>query len=258
MRNKNNRSIDCMAFQSRLGSCNASFKIIFSFLSLILCVLSRSPYVPLFNTLSMAAISIYGGVRPTEYLRLMLVPAWFIAAGTIAIAIGISSEPVSYSVRMFSVYLYVSEHGVKTALSAAARALGAVSSLYMLSLSTPLAEIAEAMRKIHIPHIIISLMYLIYRSVFILSDVCRSIKTSAVSRLGLRDFKTSCTSFASSAASLFVISMKKANSYYDAMVSRGYDGELLFSVEDKPMKKHHIIIGTAYIAAMLAAVIIFR
>ncbi len=250
MEHRKKRPIDYLAYQSKLNKYNAPFKIVIVVLTLILCVISANVYAPLITAVTMAAISIWGGVRPGEYLRLLLIPAGFIAAGTIALAIGISDAPTEHSIRLFSLYFYISHTGVSHALRAAWRALGAVSALYMLTLSTPMGELVASLKKIHIPGIVISLMYMIYRFIFILTDVCRGIKTAAESRLGYRDLKTSCRSFALSAASLLVISMKKADAYYDAMVSRGYDSQLLFWEEDKPLKASHAVIGAVYIVCL--------
>lgn len=248
MEHRKKRPIDYLAYHSKLNKYNASFKMVIAVLTLVICVVSADVYTPLIAAVTMAAISLWGGVGLREYLRLLLIPAGFIAAGTIAIAVGISDVPAAHSVRLFSLYFYISHTGVSHALRAATRALGAVSALYMLTLSTPMGELVSALKKIHIPGIVISLMYMIYRFIFILTDVCCGIKIAAESRLGYRDLKTSCRSFALSAASLLVISMKKADAYYDAMVSRGYDGELRFWEEDKPLKASHAVVGAVYIA----------
>lgn len=256
MKHKAKMSIDYLAYQSKLNKYNAPFKIIIAVLTLMICVISKNPYTPLIVAVTMAAISIWGGVKPSEYLRLMFIPAGFIAAGTIALVIGISDMPTAHSIRLFSLYFYISHTGVNHALNAATRALGAVSALYMLTLSTPMGELVSALKKIHIPGIVISLMHMIYRFIFILADVCRSIKTAAESRLGYRNLKISCRSFALSAVSLLVISMKKADAYYNAMVSRGYDGELLFWAQDKPLKASHVIIGAVYIIGLIVVSIV--
>ena len=45
-------------------------------------------------------------------------------------------------------------------------------------------------------------------------------KNSAKARQGYCDFKTSCYTFGSIASNMFIISLKKANAYYDAMEAR--------------------------------------
>ena len=47
------------------------------------------------------------------------------------------------------------------------KALGAVSALYMMTLTTPLSEIIAVLRKAHIPKLIIELMNMIYRYILL-------------------------------------------------------------------------------------------
>ena len=65
-----------------------------------------------------------------------------------------------------------------------ARALGAVSALYLLSLSTPMPEIIGVLRKMRCPDVVTELMYLIYRYIFLLFHMHDAMKNSAMSRLG--------------------------------------------------------------------------
>jgi len=103
------------------------------------------------------------------------------------------------------------------------------------------------LRKAHVPKLIVELMNLIYRYIFILLDVYTKMKNSAESRQGYCDFKTSCYTFGSIASNMLVISLKKANSYYDAMEARCYDGNLIFLEEDKKVETIQIVAATVFI-----------
>lgn len=61
------------------------------------------------------------------------------------------------------------------------KALGAVSALYMMTLTTPLSEIIAVLRKAHVPKLIIELMNMIYRYIFIMIDTHSRMKNSAES-----------------------------------------------------------------------------
>lgn len=257
---KNVYSIDTIAYNSKIKHWNSEFKIIFALLSLIACVASGNIFVSLFVIAAMAVISIgIGGVNCGRYLKLMTIPITFIILGTIAIAAGFAKEPIGqYNLNLKFFYIYTTNIGIFKAVKVALKALGAVSSLYMMTLSTPVNEIVSAMQKIHIPKLIVELMNMIYRFIFILTEVQHSIKTSAKSRLGYCDFRTSCYTFGASAASLLIISLKKANAYYDAMESRCYTGELLFLEEKKPVRKNQIIIGIIYFLCVGAIIFFVR
>ena len=55
---------------------------------------------------------------------------------------------------------------------------------------------------------------------------------------GIDVYKRQCKSFALIAGNLFLVSLQKANAYYDALLSRGYDGKLEFLSEVNPPAGH--------------------
>lgn len=235
-------SIDLYAYSSRMKNINPKLKIIFAFFALIVCILADNIYVSLFISITMGIITVYiGGVRLHDYISLLTIPIGFMIMGSIAIAIGFSTKPIGqYNLNLHMFYIYSSNQSIIKTLKLILKAFGAVSSLYMMTLSTNTSEIISSLRSIHIPKIIIELMNLIYRFIFILIDVQCKMKNSAQSRLGYVDFKTACYSFGASAGNLLIVSMKKANAYYDAMESRCYDGEMNFLEEQKKVKFKHV------------------
>lgn len=72
-------------------------------------------------------------------------------------------------------------------------------------------------------------------------------KNSAESRQGYCDIKTSYLTFGNIVSNMLVISLKKANSYYDAMEARCFDGELIFLEEDKKIETIQIVSAFALI-----------
>ena len=71
------------------------------------------------------------------------------------------------------------------------------------------------------------MMLLIYRFIFLLSAVSRNITTAQHSRLGNKDFKTSVRSFGTMLSVLLVLSVKRADEMYDAMLASAGKKELL-------------------------------
>lgn len=59
--------------------------------------------------------------------------------------------------------------------------------------------------------------------------------------------KTSCYTFGSIASNMLIISLRKANAYYDAMESRCYDGDLVFLEEDKNLEVMQIVLAAVFI-----------
>lgn len=246
-------SIDYYAYASRLRKMNPVFKVLFSVAVLLLTICLDKPLVSIFVILSMGILTVIrGGVDFHDYCSLMTIPVAFMLMGSAAIAAGFSTKPIGeYNLNLHFFYLYATSRSISQALFLILKAFGAVSAMFMLTLSTPSSEIISALRKLHVPKLIVELMNMIYRYIFIMMDTQRKMKNSAESRLGYCDFKTSCLSFGGIASNLFIVSLKKANAYYDAMESRCYDGELCFLEEEKPLQKKQAVLAAVYLILLI-------
>lgn len=245
-------SIDAYAYASHLRDVNPVFKAVFSVAVLIMTIAFDDPWVSLFVILSMGFLSVKrGGVDFLSYCGLMAVPFTFMLMGSLAIALGISARPFGqYWINLHFFCLYTSGAAIRQALFLMLKAFGAVSAMFMLTLSTPSSELISALRLLHVPKLIVELMHMIYRYIFIMCDTQRKMKNAAQSRLGYCDFKTSCLSFGGIASNLLIVSLKRAGAYYDAMESRCYDGDLRFLEKEKPVKASHAALAAVYLAAL--------
>jgi cobalt/nickel transport system permease protein len=221
-------SIDYYAYKSGIRDWNSTYKVAFATAAVVLVVALDNLWVSVMTVFFMMAASVgKGKIRFRDYLRLLSIPLFFILFSSIAIMINFGNPNL--------------------ALRTAVKALGAVSALYMLSLSTPIGEILSVLRKIHIPDLLLELMHLIYRYIFILSDINRRQKDAARSRLGYINYRTSLRTFGKELANLFLLSMKKSESYYDAMEARGYEGKGLFWEEKKDFTLTQFLWGAGYV-----------
>ncbi len=107
--------------------------------------------------------------------------------------------------------------------------------MYLLALTTPIHEITSTLSRLHVPGILIELMYLIYRFIFLLSETAHQMHMAAQSRLGYWGWRQSMQTFGKSMANLLVTALRQAGNTYDAMVARCYDGRLAFWTEAKPV-----------------------
>jgi cobalt/nickel transport system permease protein len=246
-------SIDFYAYNSKIRHWNSTFKVSFSVLILILCILLNTPYVSVIVIIAMAYLTIIkGGIPVDEYLSILAIPIVFILLGTFTIAIDFSKQPMGqYNMYLGFCYIFTSQAKLKEMIFLILKVFAAISSLQMMTLSTPSSEIIYVLRKAHVPKIIIELMNLIYRYIFILVDVSIKMKNSAESRQGYCNFKTSCFTFGSIASNMLVLSLKKANTYYDSMESRCYDGDLVFLEEDKKLENIHIILAATFVILLI-------
>ena len=147
-------SVDYFAYASGLRQWNVSFKVIFAVLCLLLCIILDNIYVSVMVILMMGYLTVVvGGLPFHHYISMMLIPIVFLLFGSAAIAIGFSLEPAGqYHVGIFHLfYIYCSNASLLRAAGLILKALGAVSALYMMTLTTPLGELISVLRKAHIP-----------------------------------------------------------------------------------------------------------
>lgn len=220
------------AYASGLRHSNAALKTVFSVAVLVLCLVLDSVPVSVFVILSMMAVTVgAGGVKLRDYISLLAIPLFFIVFGGAALVFTTGNAGQAAEVTL--------------------RATGAVSAFYFLLLSTPVSDILAVLRKCHVPGIMIELMYLIYRFIFVLTDVWNSMNTAVQSRLGYVDYRTSLHTFGKIAGNLFVLSMRRADAFYDAMESRCYAGELCFLEETEKCRLHEWVAVAGYLCVLV-------
>lgn len=252
--------IDKLCYTSKLRYTNACVKTTFAMITLILCVMDRSIALSALILLSMAYLTVkVGGISTSRYLRLLRVLVLFLFLSTIAIIVNISDTPLSaFAIPVGKIYITSSVTSCLFAVQLILTALGSVSCLYFLSLSTPITDILTVFKKIHCPEIIIELMLLIYRFIFVLLDIADALNTAQRSRLGNINFKTSCKSIGNLISALFIRAFKKSSFLYDAMESRCYDGSIHVLEENYPAKKSHIIYIVSFELTLIIISVVLR
>lgn len=245
--------IDKLSYQSKLRYVNASEKLVYALLTLVLCVLSRSVKVAVLVFAVNGVLTVgKGGIPFFRYIKLLMIPLAFLAAGTVAVMINVSRIPMdAFALPAGEWYITGSCEGIRRGLSLCVTALSAVSSLYFLSLNTVMTDILCACRKLHFPSLLTELMLLIYRFIFVLFETASSITVSQQSRLGNRSFKTRIRSFGKLGSSLFILALKRSGALYDAMESRCYDGSIRVLSREQPAKGGEIAVIALYGAALV-------
>lgn len=246
-------SADTYSYLSALREWNTTYKVAFSVGALVTVVAADSVGVSAVTLLFMLFLSVGVGKIPVgDYFRLMKIPLAFILLGGAAITAQFGSGADSlFRTRFFLTNLYVTQSSLTLGIHVTLKAFSAVSALYLMTLSTPMGEIISVFRKIRVPVLILELMHLIYRYIFILSETNQRQKDAAGSRLGYCDLKTSLRTFSGELANLLILSMKKAETYYDAMEARGYEGNALFWEEKRPLTAGQLRYAGLYLALLL-------
>ncbi len=256
-RTQEHGSIDYYSYHSRLGNWNTDYKVAFSMSALITVIAADSIRISAATAVFMLFLCVgIGRIPLLEYGRLLRIPASFILLGAAAILVQLGSGADSLIfLPFFGTKLFITQDSLYQAGRVVLKAFAAVSAFYMLTISTPMGEILSVFRKLRVPAAVLELMHLIYRYIFILSDINQKQKDAAKSRLGYCDLKTSFHTFGAELANLLVMSLKRADVHYDAMEARGYEGNCLFWEERRPLTASQLVYGLIYLAFIISVMI---
>ena len=222
-------SIDKYAYQSKLRHIDPIQKVLFALLTLSVCVWANNELISVGVVLIMGCITAFAGGTPLRiFIRLLMVPVWFLLIGAITIAVGFSAEKEAFfaAIPIAGAWIGFSRTGLEEALRLFLKALGAVSCLYFLSLSTPMVAFLAALRRLRVPGLLVELMGLVYRFIFVLLDTANTIHTAQSCRLGYSEISGAYRSLGMMASAVFIRSYKRSEELYTALESRGYEGEL--------------------------------
>lgn len=112
---------------------------------------------------------------------------------------------------------------------------------YILIASTTIEKICYALRKIHIPKILVTEIMLIYRYISVLLQETNRI-TQAYSLRAPGQKGVQFKAWGPLVGQLLLRSMDRADQVYDSMLMRGYHGEFPFG-ETKPLQKNDLLFG---------------
>jgi cobalt/nickel transport system permease protein len=237
-------SIDEYAYLSHLKGVNGGLKLLFTLSVIIISVSANGWLVPTLATIICLVITVgFGKVSLRDYLSMFSVPLVFLIMSALAIALTLNFEN--------GITIAFHRSDVLRALMVSLKALGSVSAMYMLSLSTPMNEIISILGKLKLPEILCELMRLMYRYIFILMDSEVRMRNSATARLGYDGFGRSVKTFGLVCSNLLAVSFRRASDYYNAVESRSFGGRLKFLGTAKPLKAKHIVAFGSCLATLL-------
>lgn len=200
---------------------------IFSFVALT----STMNYLP-FLAAAMAFILILAGVSrlPAAYLAKRLV--WIIPFGGILVLIFpfITAGVPVFQIKAGFISLAASDEGIRRACMLFFRVMTAVTALSILTATTGFRELMTAFKELRIPGIMVSLMEFTVRYIFVLLDEVQRMRTARKARgfegggslLNRHAVKT----IGQLIGVLFVRSWERGERVYNAMLARGFSGQL--------------------------------
>ena len=252
-------TIDVLAQTSRLNRVSPLLKFWTVLVLMVLCVSATSPAVGLFLTVLMLILTVCGGgLALHDYIHLLALPLSFLLLGGLALLLEVTAQKTGVlGVPVFGIWLCVSQAAQTRAMLVMGRALGSLSCLYMLSLTTPMSDLIGVLRRIRCPEVLIDLMYLIYRYIFILLSMYHAMRDAAASRLGFVDYRTGMRTTGNLYFGLLFRSYRQASRNLDAMESRCSDSGIRFLEDAGKMKKAHGLASAVLILMTLGLSVLF-
>lgn len=223
-------TIDAISCNSKAGNLHPLLKFLFVLYCMVLSISSDTPYMGIILTLILSVSTIIASrIDLHDYLTLLSLPLSFLMLSSLALMVEVYDNPAGVlHLALFGKYLCITEAAQMHTLLVLTRALGALTGLYLLSLSTPMHEIIGVFHRLHLPKVLTELMYLIYRCIFLLLDMHHTMKTAAKSRMGFSTFPISVSTTGKIYANLLHRSYQSAQKMFDAMESRCFNGTVAF------------------------------
>lgn len=222
-------SIDHYAYTNRLRQVDPVVKAGLASSVLLLCLALSRPAVGILATLWMWGLSIcLAGLPAAVFGRLLIAEGTFMLITVVGVALSVSTSPVlgedSWSWQIGPLWVSSSPAMIQLALTLLTRALGGAAALNFLALTTPMVDVIELLRRLHVPALLIDLMTITYRYIFILLENLERMVTAQSSRLGYANLRRSMVSAGLLASRLFIETYQRSQRLQTALDSRGYSG----------------------------------
>lgn len=143
------------------------------------------------------------------------------------------------------------QNTVLVAFSIFFKALLSVSILILLISTVKFHDLLAGLRKLRMPKLIGILSALMYRYIFIFWDETLRTNMARNSRTPGKLKMNRFNVYGNQMAMIFLRSWERANTVYNAMLSRGFDGEFQ-SLGQKKTKKKDIVFGVVFVLLLVA------
>ncbi|MGD8189849.1 cobalt ECF transporter T component CbiQ [Brevibacillus ginsengisoli] len=222
--------IDKYSYTNRLRSIHPLEKALLSLSMLIISMFAREASISIMVFLIASIIILLAKIPWRFYLKLLCLPLAFILTGLVTVIFQVTTQasPVDGAIgswQFAGLTIYTLPASLKAAYQLFFVATSSVSCLFLLILTTPLADILYLLKRLHVSPVLLEIIAFSYRFVFILFDTSRIIYQSQASRLGYSTFRQGIHSLGGLSFSLFMKSMQKATKMHEAIESRGGYGD---------------------------------
>ncbi len=221
-----------------LHKCDPRVKLIAALVTII-CAAS-TPF-PRFGALAgiiliLMAISMLAKLPPLKMLKKISMVIPFVLIASISLIVAGSENRAEILAKLIFVIM---------------KAAASVGALVILSSTTKFHEMLKAMRWIGIPRIITALISFMYSFEFILIDEFQRLGTGRKSRDVAPGIILAWRSRAWMLGTFFIRSMERSARIHNAMLARGYCGEVKSFEDSSPVPFNQIAMAAIYIAMLI-------
>nr|WP_320160374.1 cobalt ECF transporter T component CbiQ [uncultured Methanoregula sp.] len=245
-------NLDSVAQQSAFRHIHPGTKLILALGSLILCLQSPFPVVPLLAGVVLSLVLIVPGrINPQLYGALLLGPAFFAIMSVIVLLFMLGGGDVIWRFNPVTwINLTITTEAVKQSTLVLCRVFGCSISLFFIALTTPMTDLFNGMKRIGIPVELIDLMMIIYRYIFIVYAQAVEIWQAQVMRLGYSRPREAIRSFSMLCGMLFISSWNAGEDLIRAMDCRCYDGIFPSLDSAEPVQMRSLVPVLLYLAGL--------
>jgi len=225
------QTIDQYAYGNRLRLVDPLHKAVLTGVTLVLCLALNSITVGVLSIVWMFCLAVWVARVPARvFMGVLLAEGAFMALTTVGVAISLTlKDPTGiaqWAWRLGPLWISTSPERIYLAITLVARALGCAAAMNFLSLTTPLVDLIDAGRRLHLPPVLIDIMTIIYRYIFVLLESLERMRTAQESRLGYVNFRRGMSSAALLTTRLFMETYQRSKRLQTALESRGYANDL--------------------------------
>jgi cobalt/nickel transport system permease protein len=185
-----------------------------------------------------------------------------LAMAAVTVVFSTPGQPL-LAIPAFGWELDVTDSGLVRFASILLKSWLSVQMAVVLTASTPFPDLLRAMRDLGLPKVIVAIAGFTYRYIFVIGDEAlrmmraRAARSSAIGSRGGRSTLWRARVTGAMVGSLFLRSIERSERIYDAMVARGYDGEVR-SLHPPVLRARDVVTGLAFLLVLMGIQVLAR
>ncbi|HBW34852.1 MAG TPA: cobalt ECF transporter T component CbiQ [Desulfosporosinus sp.] len=226
---------------TKLSHVDGRVKVLLTVASLLAATSTSSWLLPFcFGVISLLLLRFVGVSWRLLWRRLL--PIFLLATFVGGTQIFINGHTPLFEWHIFSFRLIGYYEGIERGALFAARIIGGISIMSVLTLTTTVQEWIQALAWFKVPQFLIEIMTLAYSSLFTLLDELERLQKAQQMRLGYGTWWRSIQSIGAIGGILFIRVFDKSVRLWQAMRCRGYNGEISV-LNDRALKRNDILVS---------------